>query len=103
LNRSDSNVSAGVRWAHRITTVGLEFALPPLGGAYLDRRWGMGSLLTIVGAILGFLMGMTHLLLIARETAKALPAQGRGLKRDDTDTTRKTTDKSHESGWSDHG
>ena len=71
MSRSEpeSVVSAGVRWAHRITTIGLEFALPPLLGGYLDRRWGLGSALTIVGAILGFGMGWYHLVAISRELA----------------------------------
>lgn len=69
----DSVVSLGVRWATRVTSIGLEFALPPLLGGYLDRRWGLGSALTIVGALFGFLAGMIHLLAIAREDAKATP------------------------------
>jgi hypothetical protein len=75
---SDSAVSQGVRWATRVTSIGLEFALPPLLGGYLDRRWGLGSLLTILGALFGFLMGMVHLLAIARGDARANPPKGRG-------------------------
>ena len=94
----DSVVSLGVRWATRVTSIGLEFALPPLLGGYLDRRWGLGSLLTIVGSIFGFLAGMVHLLAIAREDAKANPPKGRGpggTAAGGSDAT--------QSGWSDDG
>ncbi len=70
--------------------MGLEFALPPLGGGYLDRRWGTGSFWTIVGAILGFLIGMAHLMTIARVAAKQT-------------ATEKLRDESNESGRADHG
>ncbi len=97
----DPAVSQGVRWATRVTTIGLEFALPPLLGGYLDRRWGLGSVLTIVGALFGFLAGMVHLLAIAREDAKANPPPGRrpppppGSTSDGSNAT--------ESGWADDG
>jgi hypothetical protein len=71
-----SLVSLGVRWATRVTSIGLEFALPALLGGYLDRRFGTGSLLTILGAVFGFVAGMVHLMAIAREEAKA-PRDGR--------------------------
>ena len=72
----DSIVSLGVRWATRVTSIGLEFALPALLGGYLDRRWGTGSTLTILGALFGFVAGMVHLLAIAREEAKGPPKCG---------------------------
>ena len=66
-----SPLSVGMEWASRVTTIGLEFALPPLLGALPrpaagDRaRW-----LTLVGAVLGFAVGMMHILRIAREASK---------------------------------
>ena len=66
---SESATSAGIRWASRVSTVGLEFALPPFAGLYLDRLWKCSPTLTIVGAFLGFAVGMAHLLQIAREEA----------------------------------
>jgi F0F1-type ATP synthase assembly protein I len=54
-------------WASRVTTLGLEFALPPLLGAFLDRRWGSSPAGVLVGAVLGFVVGMMHLLKLARE------------------------------------
>jgi uncharacterized membrane protein YqaE (UPF0057 family) len=85
----DSAVSVGVRWAQRMIAIGFEFALPPLAGSWLDRRWQTGSLLTIAGAIFGFLAGMIHLLTIAREGAKG-PTPGR--------PPREKSDGSNESG-----
>ena len=66
-----SALSVGMEWASRITTVGLEFALPPLAGAWLDRWWGTGPWATVVGAVLGFAVGMMHILRVAREGTKA--------------------------------
>ena len=95
-----SIASTGAYWAARITSVGLEFALPPLGGGYLDRRWGTGSLITILGAILGFVMGMIHLLAISREASTSTAGGGVGIE---SDSKRITSDESNESGWADHG
>ena len=66
-----SALSAGVEWASRISTIGLEFALPPLAGAGLDRWWGTSPWATVVGAALGFAVGMMHLLRVARQGTKA--------------------------------
>jgi ATP synthase protein I len=63
-------LSVGVQWASRITTVGLEFALPPLAGAYLDRHWSLKPLATILGVLIGFGIGMLSILRIAREGTK---------------------------------
>lgn len=58
--------SQGIYWASRITTVGLEFALPALGGFWLDGHWPLRPLGVILGAILGFAVGLVHLVRIAR-------------------------------------
>jgi F0F1-type ATP synthase assembly protein I len=50
-----------MEWVAKITTVGLEMALPAIGGAYLDRRLGT-SYWALVGVVLGFVCGMVHLL-----------------------------------------
>ena len=62
-----SVLSVGMQWASRITTVGLEFALPPLMGAGLDGWWRTSPWATVVGAVVGFAVGMMHILRIARE------------------------------------
>jgi ATP synthase protein I len=77
LERPDprDSTSVGILWASRITAVGLEFALPAVGGLFLDRKWSLGPLGLIAGVILGFALGMVHLLSISRE--------GSGAKRPD--------------------
>ncbi|MDR3635079.1 MAG: AtpZ/AtpI family protein [Isosphaeraceae bacterium] len=62
-----SNLSVGIEWASRVSTVGLEFALPPLAGAYCDHRAGTTPWLTLLGVVLGFAVGMMHILRIARD------------------------------------
>jgi hypothetical protein len=56
-----SPMSVGLQWASMITTIGLEMALPPLLGAWLDRRYGTGPLWTVLFAVLGFVVAMRHL------------------------------------------
>lgn len=71
--RSDeprSSLAVGMQWASRVTSVGLEFVLPPLAGALLDRRFGTGPLALLAGAVLGFVVGMMHILRFAREGTK---------------------------------
>lgn len=61
-------MSAGLIWAYRISTLGLEFSLPALAGFALDRRWGTAPTATLVGAGLGFLLGMLHMIRLASAT-----------------------------------
>jgi len=68
---SRSPLSVGIAWASRVTTLGLEFALPALAGYYLDQRWRTAPVLILVGTTLGFAVGMMHLLRIARGTSGA--------------------------------
>lgn len=70
MTRSDeprSALSVGIQWASRVTTVGLEFVVPPLLGVALDRWWGTNPLAMLTGAVLGFVAGMMQILRIARE------------------------------------
>lgn len=67
-------MSIGFDWAGRVTTLGLEFALPPLAGVYLDRWWGSSPVATLVGAVLGFAVGMMHLLRLARQGTSDPPS-----------------------------
>jgi len=64
-------MAAGVVWASRVTSVAMEFCLPPLAGVYLDGRWGTSPIVTLVGSVLGFAVGMVHILRIAREGSGA--------------------------------
>jgi ATP synthase protein I len=54
-------MALAVEWVSKITTVALEMALPAIGGGYLDRRLGT-NYWSLAGLILGFVVGMWHLL-----------------------------------------
>jgi len=51
-----------MEWVAKITTVGLEMALPAGLGYWLDRKWNTEPWLVTVGALLGFFAGFRHLL-----------------------------------------
>jgi hypothetical protein len=63
--RNTSPIARAVEWVSKITTVGLEMALPAIGGGYLDRRFGT-KYWALVGLVLGFVVGMWHLLQITK-------------------------------------
>ena len=77
-------LAAAMEWVAKITTVGLEMALPAIGGAFLDRRLGT-SYWALVGAVLGFVCGMVHLLqMTAAEGRRSLEEKKqREASRDD--------------------
>jgi len=56
----------GVRLASSITTIGLEFSLPVVIGLVIDRHWHTTPGATLIGAVVGFLAGMIHILAVAR-------------------------------------
>jgi hypothetical protein len=58
-------VALAMEWIAKITTVGLEMALPAIGGGYLDRRLGT-TYWALVGVVLGVTVGMWHLLQMTR-------------------------------------
>jgi hypothetical protein len=64
---SRSALSIGLDWGARITTIGLEFALPALVGFGLDRRWNTTPWMTIAGALLGVAIGMSHVIRLASQ------------------------------------
>jgi ATP synthase protein I len=47
--------------------IGLEMVIPIALGAWLDYRWGTSPWMVILGVIVGFAVGMTHLWLLLRE------------------------------------
>jgi ATP synthase protein I len=65
--QSRSFLAVGMDWAARVTTIALEFALPPLLGSLADRWLLISPWLTVVGAVLGFVVGMMHVLRLAHE------------------------------------
>ncbi len=68
-----SPMAVALEWSARLTTIGLEMALPAAGGYWLDRRIGTSPLFVVLGAILGFAVGMFHLLQIARQQGPRKP------------------------------
>jgi len=63
---SRSPLSVGLEWVTMVTTIGLEFALPPVIGYFIDARVGTAPVGTIVGAVVGFLVGMLHIVRMSR-------------------------------------
>src|SRR5262245_18517879 len=78
-----SPLSVGFAWSSRIMALGLEVALPALGGLYLDRHLGSSPVGTLVGATLGFAAMMLHLLQIAHGGSKAAGGGPPGSPRGD--------------------
>ncbi len=63
------SMSAAMTWASRATSIAMEMALPPLLGSWLDRRWGTGYALLIVGGVLGFMLGVMSLVRLAADAS----------------------------------
>ena len=61
-------VARGYVLATRVTSIGIQMALPPTIGWWLDTRWATTPWLTIVGVILGFTVSMLELLKLARDS-----------------------------------
>ena len=65
-----SPLSIGIEWASRISAVGFMFSVPPLAGYFVDRWLGSRPIGILVGMIVGFVIGIMHLLQIARDSSK---------------------------------
>lgn len=64
MHDSDDDRSAlvqAIQWSSRLTGVGLEMALPGVGGYWLDRWLGTAPVLLIVGTALGFAVGILQM------------------------------------------
>jgi ATP synthase protein I len=82
-----SALSIGMDWGTRVTTIGLEFALPAFLGFGLDRWWGTAPWMTVLGSFLGVGMGMLHVIRLASEPPGS-PRRGQsrsGSSADDGD------------------
>jgi F0F1-type ATP synthase assembly protein I len=55
-----------MQWASRITTIGMETALPGALGYWLDQRWGTGPWLLSLGVILGFAVSLVQLMSLVK-------------------------------------
>ena len=62
-----SSIAEAYQWVSIVTTITLEMVLPAYGGSLLDKRWSTGSWMTIIGACLGMVVAMTHLLQVTRK------------------------------------
>ena len=64
--QSPSNSMAqALVWISRITTVGLEMALPAIAGQWLDSKL-QTSFLGVVGLVFGVVAGFWHLMVMTR-------------------------------------
>lgn len=65
-----SPLALGMEWASRITTLGVEFSLPAIAGHFADRRLETGPAFLMVGMVLGFTLGIFHLVKIAHASSR---------------------------------
>ena len=71
-------LALAMEWVAKITTVALEMFLPAIGGGYLDRRLGT-KYWALVGLVLGFVVGLWHLLQMTRASDRRDKSNGEGL------------------------
>jgi hypothetical protein len=71
-----SALSIGMDWGTRVTTIGLEFALPAFLGFFLDRYMSTAPWMTVLGAFLGLGIGMVHLVRLASELSASTRKSG---------------------------
>lgn len=68
--------------------ISLSMALPALGGYWLDARLGTGFVFVVIGALLGFALGMVQLMQIAKATSsppKGKVSRGDGGRQEPSD------------------
>lgn len=65
-------------WYYALAQLGLEMAAPVGLGYWLDERLGWFPWLTVTGAIMGLVLGFTHLLLLLRQQEDGGPTQAKG-------------------------
>jgi len=71
-------------WSTRITTIGLEFALPVFFGFGADRWLGTSPWLTVLGAFLGLAVGMLHVMKLAAAPPEFPGARATGRNRSES-------------------
>lgn len=69
-NSQKSSTATAFRWAHQVTSMGVELAVPIAGGVWLDRHYGFTPWLTICGVLLGSLCGLLGLMKLVRDLDK---------------------------------
>lgn len=80
-------------WATRISNIGMQMAVPPLLGWWLDSLWGTAPGLLIAGAVLGFVSGMWSIFQLAdrfSRTGQTPPPRSQDVspRRSSDETTR---------------
>jgi ATP synthase protein I len=73
---SRSSLGVGLDLASRVTTIGLEFALPAAAGYGLDSWLGTKPAATVCGVVLGFIVGMLHAVRMSREMSGSTARPG---------------------------
>lgn len=58
-------MAQAIAWSSRITTICLEMVIPAVIGCWLDQWLGTGMVFVVVGAAVGLIAGMVHLVRIA--------------------------------------
>ncbi|MCX7395521.1 MAG: AtpZ/AtpI family protein [Planctomycetales bacterium] len=66
-----SSLAQGYVLASRVISIGLQMALPPSGGWWLDKRLGTSPWFTIAGVMLGFMTSMFDLLRLAKSSGRS--------------------------------
>jgi F0F1-type ATP synthase assembly protein I len=70
-------------WVQQVTSISIEMVAPAGLGYWLDKRWGTGPWVLAVGAVLGFLLALWHLLALAKRggPGSSGPTQGRSRRK----------------------
>ena len=58
--------SMAMEWVSRVLSICVVMLLPGLGGGWLDRRFGITPICTVMGFVLGFVSGFTALILLVK-------------------------------------
>ena len=65
-----NSVARGYVLASRVTSIGMQMALPPTLGWWLDEKFHTTPWLLIGGAVLGFTVSMLELIRLAKDSEK---------------------------------
>ena len=61
-----SPYAIGYEWSVIISSIGMEMALPPIFGIWLDQKFGTVMIFTLLGAVLGMVTALMHLIQIGK-------------------------------------
>lgn len=60
--KGQGSIHAGVFWAERVLGLSLGLAIPAVFGVWLDSKFNISPVCTVIGALLGFVLLMTQLI-----------------------------------------